>query len=459
VDENGEPLVVYHGTSEDFTSFDPKEDGGQHDAIWFTDNPDIANFHALKWTTRTGANVMPLFLRLTKPLVTNANGKLRDTAFVNTAKQQERDGVIYQNANDAKAGNGTLFVAFDPTQIKSATANTGTYSNETGYIRYSFAPDTTPNTPSSTVDNRSSIDYPSLSGISSTAQTQVTPESQTFTPALHAIYYSTAPNDESDRGRAAQNRPGYPQVDFDRSGEGRRANEAQPGTAAENRRAASLEQFLRLVNWSHSQARFDVTRLSDERDRGGEHVIYNSTEGPQRLFKVTHAGQAGLTIVTHQNSQGEFNSAIGSATPSEYLERMVILNETFFSMIQLEGIIEGDQSSIVISQPKVEGSMPDQAEITAHLRDKLGFDRVDTLIWYRPNDGLVIGDTKRSNFIKTPDGQIVPIDITARFAAPEMAESWGYPPPPTSPLRQKLEAMRSTGRAQPLNAPVLTPDG
>jgi hypothetical protein len=150
VDENGEPLVVYHGTSEDFTAFDPKEDGGQQNAIWFTDNPDIANFHALKWTMRTGANVMPLFLRLTKPLVTNANGKLRDTALVNTAKQQERDGVIYQNANDAKAGNGTLFVAFDPTQIKSATANTGTYSSDNADIRYSFAPEQSDNQPTQT---------------------------------------------------------------------------------------------------------------------------------------------------------------------------------------------------------------------------------------------------------------------------------------------------------------------
>jgi len=154
-----------------------------------------------------------------------------------------------------------------------------------------------------------------------------------------------------------------------------------------------------------------------------------------------------LTIVTHPNSRGEFNSAMGSATPAEYLERMIITNEVFGDGIQLEGVIEGDQSSIVISQPKLEGTMPEQTEITAHLRDKLGFDRVDTLIWYRPSDGLVIGDTKRSNFIKTPDGQIVPIDITARFASPEMAQSWGYPPPPASPLHEQIGALRNPGHA------------
>jgi hypothetical protein len=136
------------------------------------------------------------------------------------------------------------------------------------------------------------------------------------------------------------------------------------------------------------------------------------------------------------------NSAIGSATPGDYFERMISANEVFGDGIRFEGIIEGDQSSIVISQPKVEGSMPEQPEITVHLRDRLGFDRVDTLIWYRPSDGLVIGDTKRSNFIQTPDGQIVPIDIAACFASAEMAESWGYPLPPESLLRERLEGLR-----------------
>ena len=271
---------------------------------------------------------------------------------------------------------------------------------------------------------------------------QVSPESKTFTAALYAIHAHT-PNHAADRSGAAQDRRSTAQMDFDRPSEGGRANEEEPGTEAEHRRATSLEQYVRLVNWSKSQVGFDISLLADERDRGGEHVIYNSVRGPQRLFKVTHPGQSGLTVVTHANSVGELNSAIGSATPAEYMERMIIANHVFHDAIMFEGIIEGDQSSIVISQPRVEGTMPEQTEITKHLRDQLGFDRVDTLIWYRPADGLVIGDTKRSNFIKTPDGQMVPIDITARFASPEMAASWMYPPPPSSvPLLRKIMAMR-----------------
>ncbi|MCA1963796.1 MAG: hypothetical protein LDL31_07620 [Prosthecobacter sp.] len=148
--------------------------------------------------------------------------------------------------------------------------------------------------------------------------------------------------------------------------------------------------------------------------------------------------------MTRRNSYGEPTSSLGSATPAQYLERMVLLNEVFQDGIRLEGIMEGDQPSLIISQPKVAGTLPEQPAITAFLRDVLKFERVDTLIWYRPADGLVIGDTKRSNFIQTPDGYILPIDLTARFATAEMAESWGYLPPPDTPLRRQIEAMRQT---------------
>jgi hypothetical protein len=270
----------------------------------------------------------------------------------------------------------------------------------------------------------------------------VTADSETFAAALHAIYHSTSPDDAADRGRAAPDRRGAAQVGADGSGEGGQSDATESGAEAEGRRASCFKQFVRLVEWSRTHRRFDVSRLAAERDRGGEHAVYNAIEGPQLLFKVTHPGHAGLTVVTHRNRRGEFNSAIGSATPVDYFERMIIANEVFGDGIRFEGIIEGDQSSIVISQPKVEGSMPEQPEITVHLRDRLGFDRVDTLIWYRPSDGLVIGDTKRSNFIQTPDGQIVPIDIAACLASAEMAESWGYPLPPESLLRKRLEGLR-----------------
>ena len=270
----------------------------------------------------------------------------------------------------------------------------------------------------------------------------MTADSETFAAALHAIYHSTSPDDAADRGRAAPDRRGETQVGADGSGEDRGANEAKSGLASEDRRAASFKQFVRLVEWSRSQPRFEIGRFGEEFDRGGEHVIYRSCEGENLFFKVTHPGLAGLTVVTHPNRHGEFNSAIGSATPVEYFERMIIANEMFGDAIRFEGIIEGDQSSIVISQPKVEGVMPEQSEITIHLRDRLGFDRVDTLIWYRPSDGLVIADTKRSNFIETPDGQIVPIDIAACFASSEMAESWGYSLPPEALLRKRLAGLR-----------------
>lgn len=189
-----------------------------------------------------------------------------------------------------------------------------------------------------------------------------------------------------------------------------------------------------------------MSRLAHERDRGGEHVVYNSTEGPDRVFKITHPGQAGLAIVTRSNRYGEPVSTIGSATPAEYLERMILVNELFQDAICLEGIIEGDQPSLIISQPKLAGTLPDAAGINSSLQD-LGFERVDTLIWYRQQDGIAIADTKRSNFIETPDGQVLPIDISACLATVEMAASWNLPPPPQTSLRRQIETWR---RPQPV---------
>ena len=59
----------------------------------------------------------------------------------------------------------------------------------------------------------------------------------------------------------------------DGSGEDGGANEAKSGLASEDRRAASFEQFVRLVEWSRSQPRFEIGRFGEEFDRGAEHVI------------------------------------------------------------------------------------------------------------------------------------------------------------------------------------------
>lgn len=73
VDENGEPLVVYHGTYGDFTAFDSafmySGEGASHtgSGFYFTTNPESASRYAIMKGDE-GGQVMPVYLSLQKPL-------------------------------------------------------------------------------------------------------------------------------------------------------------------------------------------------------------------------------------------------------------------------------------------------------------------------------------------------------------------------------------------------------
>lgn len=164
------------------------------------------------------------------------------------------------------------------------------------------------------------------------------------------------------------------------------------------------------------------------------------------MFKVTHPGQAGLALRAMPGAEG-YNVTHAAAVPHEYLMRMIIANEVWGDEVVFEGLIDGDLPSLVISQPRLEGPHPHPQLINDFLRSQ-GFERKDTLMWYRDADGLAVSDTKPSNFIETPGGDILPIDLPARFASLQMAEAWGEPPPPMPALLEELRrTLRSIQRA------------
>lgn len=105
VDENGEPRVVYHGTNASFGEF-RASDGMYGRGVYLAKDPDYASGFA----DQEGGNVMPVFAVIT------GNG----------------DGRILPDKR------GGIWVAAAPTQLKSATANVGTYSGQRGNIRYSM---------------------------------------------------------------------------------------------------------------------------------------------------------------------------------------------------------------------------------------------------------------------------------------------------------------------------------
>ena len=146
----GNPVVVeaLHGTAGDFSSFDFTKAGdvmgGESGVMWFTTGEgrawgaadDAAGMNA----DESGANVMPVYVRMKNPLVINnifsfigkksVTGKDIEEAL-SKAKSDGFDGVIMDGEAD-----GVDLAAFSPEQIKSAVGNNGQFDESNPDIRY-----------------------------------------------------------------------------------------------------------------------------------------------------------------------------------------------------------------------------------------------------------------------------------------------------------------------------------
>ncbi|CDS55254.1 conserved phage mega protein [Polaromonas sp. CG9_12] len=173
----GEPLVVYHGTNQDFSVFKNEYAGKTWEM--FSTEPAYANGFA----GNRGGRLMPVYLSLQNPLDLSSIPALRGDARVKLVRILQRAGVqfdvgqlthdrdLYQMVNmaghktdlvealqkagfdgiimpDALEGMGrpgdrtedlhaTTYVVFDPTRIKSATGNNGDFDGTNPDIRYS----------------------------------------------------------------------------------------------------------------------------------------------------------------------------------------------------------------------------------------------------------------------------------------------------------------------------------
>ena len=128
VDEQGRPLVVYHGTKAQFDEFNINSPRTGVDifgrGFYFTPYKNKAKFY--------GKIVMPVYLSITNP--ENITELTPDTLNSDTAKLKEegKNGIIFDRTND-KTDELLTYVAFEPNQIKSVD-NRGTYSADTGNI-------------------------------------------------------------------------------------------------------------------------------------------------------------------------------------------------------------------------------------------------------------------------------------------------------------------------------------
>lgn len=170
-DDQGRPLVVYHGTKGDIDSFDPlrvgENFGVDEKGFFFTGSTVRASGYAdpnsefaaagmgVQPGTEplSGANVMPVYLSIKSPLsidkytdafYTNPSVEIDDqgisltdyfddnrNSIMEFADNDKHDGVLFQHKGK------TLAVAFSPNQIKSSIGNTGAFSPDNNDIRFS----------------------------------------------------------------------------------------------------------------------------------------------------------------------------------------------------------------------------------------------------------------------------------------------------------------------------------
>lgn len=170
VDEDGNLLVMYHGTRADFNTFDMNRSGQNYEGDWsafgrgfyFTPNQEAANEFSSAAIEGNSKNVKEVYLNITKPFYTETNYSetlsnlkekyniddttlnkgyrliefLNQNGYDSTTVLQELgyDGVI-----DSYNGKIEEAVAFEPNQIKNTDNTKPTLSED---IRYSLSSET-----------------------------------------------------------------------------------------------------------------------------------------------------------------------------------------------------------------------------------------------------------------------------------------------------------------------------
>lgn len=153
VDKDGKPLVVYHGSIEKgLKRFDPRKAVEVEGGIFFSSNPDVAEQYTFERaygdiiSDEPTGDVSEVYLRIENPLVwqTKPGQKIVDAIemgrAIEAAKSSGHDGVIVRSIDDSIGMTGDVgdtYIVFEPTQIKSATGNSGAFDPKDPRIRFS----------------------------------------------------------------------------------------------------------------------------------------------------------------------------------------------------------------------------------------------------------------------------------------------------------------------------------
>lgn len=175
VDENGEPMVVWHGRSAEFNTFEKKEgvrfimgleDKVKAEGFFFSPDKGLAEEFASNSSRHRGgkANVVPCFLNIRRPMdltgedydriyedVTgweymvgmdtqdNLWGIMDEEGMADKIKEKGYDGAIFvEEVDDSYEPTKISYCALDANQIKSAENSNGDFSADNNDIRFSL---------------------------------------------------------------------------------------------------------------------------------------------------------------------------------------------------------------------------------------------------------------------------------------------------------------------------------
>ena len=145
VDENGEPLIVYHHANNQFSEFSIEFDnyfstvkGGTKNALFFTGTQNPAS-----GTVLDRPHKMPVFLNarnIIEKTGTKEQLKQQGESFVSTINRaaEEADAAIFHGIDDNQELNQDIYVINNPNNVKSVD-NQGTFSTQNNNIYYNLS--------------------------------------------------------------------------------------------------------------------------------------------------------------------------------------------------------------------------------------------------------------------------------------------------------------------------------
>ena len=124
VDENGEPLIVYHGTKQEFEQFSPEKTAKADVGFFFTSDIHYANQY--------GKFIIPVYLSIKNPFQSQEELNLDTVETIMT--NEDTDGIIgHDQKLDLNQSQGVEYVTYTNKQIKSVD-NSGSFNPNSANI-------------------------------------------------------------------------------------------------------------------------------------------------------------------------------------------------------------------------------------------------------------------------------------------------------------------------------------